>query len=100
MRVVPEGTRLVRSRELVKERVSRNDRALSDARRSICPSTPGLEETVPVLSPSVRKRQGLGLVPETYNTCQDVHRCIGQGVNNIQIEGGPLQHGEWWKHEV
>lgn len=49
MRVIPERASLLRGRELVEERVIRNDGTLRDARGAISPRTALLEEAVPVL---------------------------------------------------
>ncbi len=47
--VIPEGASLTCSGEVVQERVSLGDRALVDRCGPICPVSPFLEESMPVL---------------------------------------------------
>lgn len=56
MRVIPEGPRLARGAEVVKERVVCSDGALVDECRTVCPVRVLLEETVPVLRREMRER--------------------------------------------
>lgn len=48
MGVVPESSSLVGNCELIQERMARSNRTLRNARRSICPGTAGLEESMPM----------------------------------------------------
>ena len=50
MRMIPESAGLSGDGEIIEERISRDDWALGDSDRAICPLGPTLKETVPVLN--------------------------------------------------
>ena len=62
MSMIPESAGLSKGMELVEEGISRNDWALSDSRRTVCPLGSTLKETMPMLSdvPKIRSRDKEG----------------------------------------
>ena len=93
VRMVPEGSGLAGSGELVQERMAWGYRALSDPRRTIRPSAACLEETMPMLQePGERSING-GYSP-TYNAGRAEHGRIRQLIDDVQRECVALVRGE------
>jgi hypothetical protein len=86
VRMVPERAGLSGDREFIAEGISRNDRALGDSDRAICPLGSTLKETMPMLSHIRDQLMQQTMQMETDNASGLDHGAVVQFVYHIDVK--------------